>query len=243
MGARVVRTVVTTGVSLGLLAACGLDVGGLGDTSEGGAADEAGSDAGASVDGRVTAEGSPGDDAWAGTDAHGAADALIGLAEGGPASDALAEAAIADGPLARDGACPGVTCNGACSPDPDCRACAGAPLLCASTGSCAADCSACAASPVECFACDTSRRNPLGTCQPDDPQRYCLDTYYGGAYAGVDGEHCGCTLATDCPGADQVCILVGGTTAYGCFTCGEAYTQGFDCRNGGKCNAQQLTCN
>jgi hypothetical protein len=116
-------------------------------------------------------------------------------------------------------------------------------MLCAATGACVDDCSACAAGPVACYACDTNRLNPIATCQPSDPTSYCLNTDYTGSYAGGAGEHCTCRVASDCPGDDQVCISFQGTATFACFTCGEAYTQAFDCKSGGKCNAQQLRCN
>src|SRR5579859_1594550 len=123
MGARVPRVLVTTGASLGLLSACGLEVAGLDVTGEGGVGVDGGSDGVVSVDGAVGADGAPGDDAWAGGDAAGHDDAVASVSEGGPATDG-AESASPDGPQILDGACPGVTCNGACSPDPDCHACA-----------------------------------------------------------------------------------------------------------------------
>jgi hypothetical protein len=220
----------------GIGLACGLDMSGLGDVADGGD-DAASGDVVVSAEG--AGEGSPGKDASVGGEsgADGAAESGAGEA----AVDGPAEAHDAT-PPPPDAPCTGVTCNGACSNATDCTACSGAPLLCGATKTCGADCSACPSSPIECFACDTTRRNPIGTCDPNDPQSYCLNTSYATAYNGGPGEHCACNAPTDCPGQNQVCISVGGTLQFGCFTCGEAYTQAAQCASGGNCNAQQAVC-
>jgi hypothetical protein len=220
-----------------VLVACGLDVGGLGAPDEGGVA-EAGLDGVLSAEGG--AEGSTGIDAWSGADAGGHEGGDAGAAEGA-GSDAKGEASNADGPAPEAG-CTGVTCNGVCTNAPDCQTCNGAPLLCAGTKTCGADCAACPSSPIECFACDITRRNPIGTCEANDPASYCLNTNYAGAYNGGQGYHCACYPGA-CPGATQVCMNVGGTGPLSCFTCGEAYTQAGQCENLGNCNAQQAKCN
>lgn len=220
---------------VGALVACGLDMQGLGATE---GAYEAGPDVVATAE--SGADGAPAPDAWGAPDGQPASE--TGPHDAATSDVPAGEASSVDAPAPPDAGCSGVTCNGACSAATDCRGCAGAPLLCASTKTCRADCSKCPASPVECFACDSSRQNPVGTCEPADPQSYCLNTDYGTAYDGGQGTHCGCQVAADCPGQGQVCISVGGTAVFACFTCGEGYTQAFDCKNGGKCNAQQLTC-
>ena len=99
---------------------------------------------------------------------------------------------------------------------------------------CGTDCGACGGDPIECFACDSNRQNPIGTCQPDQNDTYCLNSAYDPEHPGSTGEHCGCVTAADCPGATQVCISVGGGPTFACFTCGEGFTQTFTCKNGGK---------
>jgi hypothetical protein len=127
-----------------------------------------------------------------------------------------------------------------------CQGCGGANLLCPGTNTCTTDCTACPGSPIQCFACDANRLNPIGTCQPDSTTAYCLDTNYAGAYAGGMGYHCACTVATDCPGDDQVCMGIGSTNpTLGCFTCGESYTDGTPCKSGNgsaKCDQMKATC-
>jgi hypothetical protein len=92
-----------------------------------------------------------------------------------------------------------------------------------------------------------NRGNPIGTCQPDMPGAYCLDENYAGAYQGGQGYHCACTFATDCPAETQVCIGTGPPPAVlGCFTCGEMFTDMFQCKAGNgsaKCNQAKATCN
>jgi hypothetical protein len=220
---------------VGALVACGLDMRGLG-TTEG--AYEAGADVGVSEGG---ADAALAPDAWNAPDGQTGSES--GADDAGTSDVAGGEATAGDAPASMEAGCSGLTCNGACIAATDCRGCLGAPLLCASTKTCAADCSACAANPIECFACDAQRQNPVGTCESADPRTYCLNTDYGAAYGGGAGTHCGCQVAADCPGEDQVCISVGGTAVFACFSCGETYTQAFDCKNGGKCNAQQATCN
>lgn len=227
----------TTAAAAGAIGlACGLDVSGLGEVADGGDDGPSG-DVVVSAEGAV--EGSPGKDASSG--GEGGADGAAETGAGEASVDAPAEAHDAT-PPPPDGPCTGVTCNGACSNATDCSGCSGAPLLCGATQTCGADCTACASSPIECFACDATRQNPIGTCQPNDPQSYCLNTNYAGAYKGGQGYHCACDPQA-CPGATQVCMNVGGTGPLSCFTCGEAYTQAGQCENLGTCNAQQAKCN
>lgn len=214
--------------------ACGLDMEGLAETADGGL-ETPDADAAAS-------EGASTEDS--GTDVAEGADA--GAADVGETADAQPEASTGDEPPPPpvDSGCSGVICNGACSIAPDCSTCAnGENLLCPSTRTCATDCGNCPSSPIECFACDVNRANPIGTCQPDDPNAYCLNTDYAGIYGGGMGYHCGCTTSADCLGNTEACISVGGTSDFGCFTCGESYTQGATCNNGGKCNANKAVCN
>jgi hypothetical protein len=222
-------------------AACGLDLAGLGEAADGGV-DAASPESGTTTEGSATGDDTgPGPDGAHESGADATTDAQGQDAPGvdAPGQDAPAESAGDESPVG----CTGVLCNGSCLAGPDCQACPGAPLLCAATRTCGSDCSGCSTGPIECFACDTTRRNPIGTCRPDDTNAYCLDTNYAGAYGGTDGTHCACTFATDCPGNDQVCIGVGGPpTVMACFTCGEAYTQGATCHTGGKCNEPQASC-
>jgi len=227
---------VTAVVVAALVAAgCGLGLGGLEDVASA-------RDAGSGADVEAATDGTVGDD---GGEPEAADEA--GDPDTGSTVDAVAEGSTPDAPTPPvDAGCAGVVCNGACTTASTCAGCGGANLLCAATNTCTSDCTACAGSPIQCFACDVNRMNPIGTCQPDDPTSYCLDTSYAGAYAGGPGYHCGCTFATDCPGDDQVCIAVGpATTTFGCFTCGEAYTGGFSCKSGNgsaKCDAMKATC-
>ncbi|HEY3820734.1 MAG TPA: hypothetical protein VGL81_26390 [Polyangiaceae bacterium] len=215
---------------------CGLGLGGLGDSP--------GSDAGGLPDGVPTVDGTlPGDD---GAAPEGSSD---DAEEAGPLADALAESSATDSPAPPpvDAGCPGVLCNGSCTAATDCHGCGGANLLCPATNTCTTDCTACLNSPIQCFACDVNRANPIGTCQPNDAAAYCLDTNYDTAYEGGAGTHCKCMLASDCPGDTQVCIAVGNATppVFGCFTCGEAFTDTFSCKTGpgmAKCVAKMATC-
>ena len=201
---------------------------------------EAGLDGVASADGG--AEGASEIDAWSGAETGAGEGGEAGHAEGAAGPDAPAEASSVDAHPPVEAGCTGVTCNGVCTGAPNCASCTGAPLLCAGTNTCGADCSSCPSSPIECFACDVNRQNPIGTCQPDNPASYCLNTNYAGAYNGGQGYHCACYPAT-CPGANQVCMNVGGTGPLSCFSCGEAYTQAGQCADLGNCNAQQAKCN
>jgi len=142
-----------------------------------------------------------------------------------------------------DAGCTGVICAGNCTGAATCQGCGGANLLCQGTNTCTSDCTACPSNPIQCFACNSSRLNPIGTCEPDQGNAYCLDTNYAGAYTqGGQGYHCACNLSSDCLAPTQVCISVGGGP-FGCFTCGEAFTQGATCQNNGKCNMAQAKCN
>jgi len=187
----------------------------------------------------------PGDDGGA---TEAGFDATAETASGG---DAPAETSAVDSPAPPpvEAGCNGVMCNGACLGASDCAGCGGANLLCTADKTCTSDCTACAGNPIQCFACDVNRLNPIGTCQPDNPAAYCLDTNYAGAYTGGTlGYHCACTLSTDCPAETQVCIAVGGgpNPVFGCFTCGEQFTGTFSCKAGNgndTCNQQKATCN
>jgi len=225
-------------VAAGTLGACGLGLGGLEDM--------AGADAGG-PDVVVTADGTaPGDDGPTADTAPPANDA----ADTGSLADAPAETSMVDSPPPPppvDAGCKGVVCDGNCTAAGDCAGCGGANLLCPGMNTCTSDCTACPGSPIQCFACDMNRLNPIGTCQPDEGTAYCLNTNYAGAYQGGQGYHCACTLATDCPAETEVCISVGPPPAvFGCFTCGEQYTDMFNCKAGNgnaKCNQAKATCN
>ncbi len=228
--------------ALVVAAGCGLDLGGLEDVA--GGEDGGGPDVLVTADGTVGghdgAQGDgPGDDATTGPDG----------ADTGSAADALGEPAPPDAPTPPpvDAGCKGVVCDGNCTGASDCAGCGGANLLCQATNTCTSDCTACPGNPIQCFACDLNHLNPIGTCQPDVPTLYCLDTNYAGAYQGGPGTHCACTFATDCPSENQVCINIGAPPAImGCFTCGETDTDMFTCKGGknpSKCNAMKATCN
>jgi hypothetical protein len=146
--------------------------------------------------------------------------------------------------------CPGLTCNGACISETDCRSCAGATLLCGATRQCVAACQGCSGSDgtplsVECFACDVNHLNPIGTCQPNNPNAYCLSGDYSGQYGGGSGYRCSCGDVTGCPGSTQVCIPLGHYDAGFCLTCGESTVgsmQGQPCKGGGSCETTQAVC-
>jgi hypothetical protein len=151
-----------------------------------------------------------------------------------------------------DASCAGVICNGACLQADDCRSCAGASLLCGSSHTCTADCGGCVdslktAMPIQCFSCDQSHQNPLGTCEYDDSNKYCLSGDYSSSYVGQGiGLHCGCDDAGvgACPGATQVCAPTPNGASV-CVTCGEPFTTdltGFTCKGGHTCNSAQHTC-
>ncbi|HEY6458900.1 MAG TPA: hypothetical protein VIY73_02085, partial [Polyangiaceae bacterium] len=197
---------------------------------------------GESIDGSVTNDGAApetGTNDGASAEAEASTDSGVDGGIDGPA-DAPTNDDVETPP---EGGCTGVVCDGACLASADCTGCPGAPLLCAATRTCGAGCGACGGNSIECFACDSNRQNPVGTCQPDQSNTYCLDTTYGNEPDGSPAEHCGCTTAADCPGDTQVCIGVGSPTGpFACFTCGEADTQTFTCKNGLKCNAQQAQC-
>src|SRR5207302_9310686 len=97
-------------------------------------------------------------------DASGALDASIDSPATGDDDASDADVVVIDG-----GPCFGVVCNGACLVDASsCTSCDGGPLLCASTHACGAACGACPDRPIQCFDCDSNRKNPVGTCEPDD---------------------------------------------------------------------------
>jgi hypothetical protein len=180
------------------------------------------------------------DDATAG-DAH--PDGPATQTDGGP-HEGGGDAAPDTGP-----SCNGVLCNGACIAATDCRGCTGAKVLCHATKSCVEQCTFCrddadAAVPIECFACDSTHKNPIGTCEYDQPSTYCLSGNYFGAYAGGPGYVCACDDAGNmCPGATEVCTPLGSGTF--CETCGQATTanlQGQACRGGGTCDQAAHTC-
>jgi hypothetical protein len=157
-----------------------------------------------------------------------------------PAAEVAAEAAPA---------CNGPMCNGACVTDPDCRSCPGAPLFCSLTGQCVSSCQSCSdpsgPMPVECFACDSTHKNPIGTCQSQDAGAYCLSGDYSGQYQGGTGYRCGCQDVSGCPGATQVCIVLGNYDAGFCLTCGESTVgaiQGAACKGGGACQTHAAAC-
>jgi hypothetical protein len=168
--------------------------------------------------------------------------------------DAPMEADAAGSDVAVEGAaeagCPGLTCNGQCISEPDCRSCAGAPLLCGTTKTCTASCHDCndtagSILPIECFACDSNHQNPIGTCQYDDPLSYCLNGEYLGAYQGGTGYRCACADVSSCPGATQVCVKLGSYDGGFCLTCGEntiGAIQGQPCKDGGTCQENTAAC-
>jgi hypothetical protein len=165
--------------------------------------------------------------------------------------DASPDAETDDGAPPEDAACSGVMCNGHCLAASDCRGCTGASLLCGLSGVCVNDCTSCVqgstSRPVECFSCDSTRQNPVGTCESTDSNQYCLSgSYLGGYLDGSSGFHCSCGGVADagCPGANQVCAPTPGT-AHICVTCGENYVYNLAdaaCSGGGVCNPSALSC-
>jgi hypothetical protein len=143
-------------------------------------------------------------------------------------------------PAMPDAGCPGVICNGACTDASTCAGCSAGHARCAATNTCG--CGGCkddagTAAPVECFVCDANRQNAVGTCQPDDVAKFCLNNdpnNYGG------GHHCGCSNSdpSSCPGPNQVCVEYQGIGGL-CMTCGEqnAPTDNAACQGGTKCHA------
>jgi hypothetical protein len=219
-------------------AACGLDGGGLfaGD----------GLDASVRTDASLLdAAGGQGGDA--GMHPESAEDASE---EAAATSDAGGDDAADTGSTFPDaGPCDGgLVCNGVCvAGATDCTACSGAPLLCAASGTCGTDCASCPGASIQCFNCDSSRGDPVGTCQPINSSGYCLDENDYPASPSINyGYHCACPSndAGDCPGATQTCADLGGIFDPGnvCKTCGEASTDGVACKGGGVCNAATFTC-
>jgi hypothetical protein len=159
-------------------------------------------------------------------------------ADAGAGDAAGADSARSDASPPPDASCAGVFCNGACTSETDCHACAGATLLCAATNTCLADCATCGTATIPCYACDITRANPVGTCgDPDAGTAYCLV----GAYA----YHCGCTTVADCPGATQVCDAPASGTAppNWCYTCGEEIPMATGaCKNGKTCDPATGKC-
>jgi hypothetical protein len=135
--------------------------------------------------------------------------------------------------------CAGVLCDGLCLSDHTCATCTAGHALCAATNTCG-DCSDCiesggVAHPVACYACDSMGQNPVGTCELDDADGYCLDSVYPNG-----GTHCPCPdfdVAT-CPGDNQICVQVDNQEPV-CVTCGETYyaTDGALCQANASCNA------
>jgi hypothetical protein len=233
---RLAGVAAVVGVAL-VVVGCGLGLGGLEDVPPG-------TDGGAADDVATTHDVTVGDD---GGSAEGAEDASSAdtatTADSGIDSPSEEDSPAPPPPI--DAGCTGVVCNGFCTSAPNCRGCGGANLLCPGTNTCTSDCTACPGSPIQCFACDATRLNPIGTCQPDNPAAYCLDTNYAGAYLGGPGTHCACTLSSTCYGDTQVCTNVGAGGPLGCFTCGETDTDGIVCKSGNgsaKCDQKMATC-
>jgi hypothetical protein len=153
-----------------------------------------------------------------------------------------------------DAACSGLLCNGRCIAASDCQSCTGSTLLCAAKRACVSACAGCAdshgvAMPIGCYACDANHENPMGTCQYDDANSFCLSGDYFGAYpGGAAATRCPCSDGGvgACPGANQVCVPLGlsGGQSF-CLACGEvsgANLQGQSCMGGGTCQSGQHVC-
>lgn len=213
---RQVGAVLLVTIGSALAAACDLELGGL--AAE---AIEPG-DASANVDGA----------------------AAIGVDASAPSPDAavpsLDAGVVPDADGAGDATAPAdahppcaMTCNGQCVTT--CAGCSAGGALCAATGECG-DCSRCTdngvARPVACYSCDANRQNPVGTCEPNDRNAYCLNDQYPSGR-----RHCACGNydVSLCPGNDQECIDDGQGVAV-CVTCGEPGTDGIDCKVG-RCHA------
>jgi hypothetical protein len=172
-----------------------------------------------------------------------------GGADSNQPTDAKADAVDAAPVEAAPPPCDGLMCNGTCIHATDCSTCAGAPLLCRRTGTCDSDCKNCgeagdAGQPIECFACDSTHKNPVGTCEADQPSTFCLSGNYFGAYKnGAPGYVCSCSDAGACPGSSEVCVPLG--SGMFCETCGQASTanlQGATCQGGGTCQQSAHSC-
>jgi hypothetical protein len=220
------RLALCTG-SLVALMACGLEVSGSMDLG--------------SPDGAVPLDASTGVDVGA---ANG--DAAVGSHDAGPSpGDAPpsppVDAYVADGspPPPPFDAAGCLLCNGQCVSS--CTGCAAGQALCQASRTCG-DCTGCVdnvgtARPIQCFECLTPGRvNPVGTCQPNDPNSYCLSGNTDNGYG-----HCECADAA-CPGSTEVCMdLNVGVNV--CVTCGENTqilgrgTDTLACQGGGKCHA------
>jgi hypothetical protein len=152
---------------------------------------------------------------------------------GDDASDA-AEVGLPD-----TGSCNANSCGGACCGDKcvvrSCAGCASGNQFCAfdpsvpgSNGVCVTDCSQCVvmgtASAISCWSC--AGGVPTAVCASDPTA--CPSDKNAGA--------CGCTHASECPGATQVCM------ASACLTCGQPNTDGQGCANGGTCSQSTKQC-
>ncbi len=120
--------------------------------------------------------------------------------------------------------------------------CRNGQVLCPANGLCQTSCAGCTDYPIECFACDSNQQNPIGTCQPNNVNAFCLNGDYSTAYNGGQGAHCDCsnTVVSNCPGANQVCVNAGQTDW--CLTCGEPNSDGRTCKNGGQCKGDSRVC-
>lgn len=97
-----------------------------------------------------------------------------------------------------------------------CVGCEAGAIACQGTKTCVSDCFLeCDAGTLGCAAC--SNGVAAGACEPQTSASCLQDMTY---------DHCGCIVAADCPGANQVCVL--GT----CRTCGEEQTKDEVCRDG-----------
>ncbi len=224
---------------LSVVAACGLDITGMG------ASEDAGADAAplqdATVDKDAWSDSPP--DGPSSEDASAARDTGV-VQDGGDGPDAADAEAARDAPeaAADAGPCLGVICNDTCLADAtDCHACDAGTLLCRGTRACGTTCSGCRdnndALPIECYKCDATRQNPVGTCEPHDAGGYCLSSL---GYQ----SHCGCQAGvSECPGRQQVCEAVIGFGVPLCVTCGEAFalTSGLACKGGGSCDTDGST--
>lgn len=97
-----------------------------------------------------------------------------------------------------------------------CAGCEAGAAACPTTGTCVSDCRLeCADASLGCVACSGGLAS--GFCEAVSPASCITNPEY---------EHCGCAVASDCAGANQVCVLGE------CRSCGEPMTDGEVCRSG-----------
>ncbi len=161
----------------------------------------------------------------------GAAGDAGGTSDAG-ANDAARESAVAD--ATPDTGLDAATLNcGAPALVNSCLDCPGKILRCGTNcvANCVDGCGGVTGSPVECIACNAAGVPDVATCESGLTP--------GGCQSGH--QRCPCTGGVaECPGDNQVC------NSGACVGCGEAMTDGVDCKGAGTCdnkfNSLRYTC-